>query len=254
MQPPTVSSRDSIRALLARSGRSEVPIRRAFVQQGSRGKPQPGPLAQIVHSHDDRGLELYLLCLAGASKEPWDVRLGAKVWARMLDLETSGSAVSAISKVWRRLEDRTLIDRTRVKRQARILLLREDGSGEAYSHPGKDQRGDAYFKLPHAFWTAEQAWHRTLTLPEIALLLIGLSLSDDFRLPYEQVPRWYGISASSAERGLAGLQEKGLVKVRKAYRSAPLTPVGYTEERHYTLQPPFGPRGRRRMDTSGTDA
>ena len=60
------------------------------------------------------------------------------------------------------------------------------------------------------------------------MLLIALSLSDDFRLPAEDVPDWYGISADTASRGLRGLIDHELLVMRKHFKTAPLSPVGYT--------------------------
>lgn len=88
-------------------------------------------------------------------------------------------------------------------------------------------------------------WYRRLGLAETATLLIALSLADDFALPYEKARDWYGISADTAKRGLRGLQEHGLLRVRRASKEAPLAPAGYTVQLYYTLRPPFGPKGHR---------
>jgi len=48
----------------------------------------------------------------------------------------------------------------------------------------------------------------------------------------------------AASRGLKGLIRHGLLDVRKHYKTAPLSPVGYTADHLYTLQQPFGPKGR----------
>jgi len=241
---PVASSQSTIEALLKRSRRQFVPIRRAFVQRSSLRRPQAGPLAQFVHSRDARGLELYLLFLAVTSAEPWRVCESAKLWARTLDLP----APAAVSKIWKRLEGRTLISRMRSSKYAAITALREDGSGQPYIHPGTVR--EPYLKLPFEYWTAVHAWHRTLSLPETAMLLISLSLLDNFVLPYEKAKQWYGISADTAERGLRGLQDKGLLWMRKEFKEAPLSPEGYTEQRLYTLRPPFGPRMRRSTDAA----
>ena len=73
---------------------------------------------------------------------------------------------------------------------------------------------------------------------------IALSLNDEFRLPAEDMPDWYGISADTASRGLKGLIGHGLLDIKKHYKSAPLSPVGYTADHLYTLQQPFGPKGQ----------
>lgn len=228
-----------------------MPIRREFLQQPTTdGNPSPGPLAEFVKTGDRRGLVLWMLVLTKASGGDFSVTLAATVWARAMgfDLPESKSARTAISKTWTRLERRGLISRKRVHRQTCVALLQEDGSRRPYDHtPGS--AGEPYFRLPHAFWlsgpAASSRWYQVLSLPEIAMLLIARSLGDEFRLPTESVPGWYGISADSAHRGLHGLEEHGLLSIEKRYKDAPLTPQGYTAENRYTLQPPFGPVGKR---------
>jgi hypothetical protein len=249
MSLPVATSQETIQALLRRAKRkTAVPIRRSFLQGGELRSPRPGPLADFVRNRDDRGLELYLLAVAVASAEPWNIDEPANLWARVLDLDStdgtaSAGATSAVSKIWKRLEDRRLIARARVKRRASVTLLREDGSGRPYEHPGKAI--EAYLQLPLVYWTAPEAWYRTLDLAEKAVLLIALSRTDDFILPCEKAKTWYGISADTAERGLRGLGGRRLLTVREGYKTAALAPKGYTKDFHYTLGPPFGPRGVR---------
>lgn len=206
-RPPTPTQQETIEELLARSKRNAVPIRWSFVQRGTRMRPQPGPLADFVHCHDERALDLYLLAHAAASAAPWNVDLPAGVWARMLGLHSPGGP-SAISKAWKRLENRGLIDRARVQRRASITLLREDGDGDPYTHPGAGPKsaGEPYLKLPYAYW--EDGWYQRLRLSGKAMLLIALSLENDFILPEDKAKPWYGISADFAGDG-ARPQEAG---------------------------------------------
>lgn len=179
----------------------------------------------------------------------------APVWARALGnaLPNSKSATGCISKAWRRLEDHGLIRRSRFNRMAQITLLREDGSGDDYTHPGdrttRIDGSDDYFKVPVALWrfgpVNERRWIRELSVPELAMLLISLSLNDSFRLPIENAPDWYGISADTAQRGLSGLRTHNLLAVDTRAKTAPLSPTGFTTEHRYTLQAPFAPIGRR---------
>jgi hypothetical protein len=256
-RPPTPTQQETIGELLARSKRDAVPIRWSFVQRGTRKRPQPGPLAEFVHRHDERALDLYLLVHAAASAAPWDVDLPARVWARMLGLRGSGGP-SAVSKTWKRLEDRGLIDRTRVQRRASITLLREGGDGDPYAHPGAGPKStrEPYLKLPYAYW--EDGWYQKLRLPGKAMLLIALSLEDDFILPEERAPAWYDVSADFAGDGLRALKKLEVLSSRTDYIKSSLTVTGWTEERSYTLQPPFGPHGRSRQTgkprPSGTTA
>ena len=71
------------------------------------------------------------------------------------------------------------------------------------------------------------------------MLLVALSLDDGFYLPYEKAKPWYRLSADTARTGLGELLANDLLKVTTRYVTAPLTPAGFIERRHYTLRPPF---------------
>jgi hypothetical protein len=96
--------------------------------------------------------------------------------------------------------------------------------------------------VPFEYWTAPQHWYRTLNLPEKAVLLIALSCSPEFILPLEKAKAWYGVSPDTAERGLRGLQKKGVLLAESRVKAAPLSPLGYTRQRHYTLAAHFKKR------------
>ena len=237
----------TIDAVLETVGRSHTPLRWTFVQQGSLRVPRPGPLQDFVTRGARRTLLLYLLAVAKASSQPWDTSLPSAVWARALGMKhpQSQAAGVTISRTWQRLAEQNLVHRNRNGRIARIQLLKEDGSGDKYSHPGKV--GDRYLQLSNALWTAGTAagrWYRVLSLPEISMLLIALSLRGPFRLPSERVPDWYGISAATATRGLGGLVGRGLLTVEQRYMNTPLSAAGYTAFNLYTLQAPFEPKRR----------
>jgi hypothetical protein len=205
-----------------------------------------------VRRHDDRALDLYLLFRAVASARDWAVTESSQLWARALDLGTDASAGAAISKTWKRLEDLGLVERARRGRWASVKPLREDGSGAKYDRPRGKGRADRYFQIPFAYWTAPEGWHRRLTLPGKAMLLVALSRPAGFILPAEKALAWYGLSEDTAERGFRELRHADLLSVRPQYDVAPLAPAGYTEHRRYTLEPPFGPkaaRPRRRRKT-----
>lgn len=265
-EPLESEPKDVVDQIVSASHRSRsFPLRRTFLQQNTEtGDPIPGPFASLVSTRDLRGMRLYLLLLTKASKEPWDSSMYAAVWARALgiDLPTSKTATSAVSKTWLRLERHKLITRSHRNRLVVVTLLREDGSGMAYTHPANDSSGGTYLRIPTALWLAGPdatiRWYQVLGLPELAVLLIARSLGDDFRLPYEDAPKWYGISADTVARGVDRLINKNLIKVDKTYKKAPLSPLGYTVEHRYTLCDPFGPIGtlsassrkRPRMDLS----
>lgn len=240
------NSRQTVAAMVERAGRDAVPIRREFVQiHEDDGTRRPGPFHLFVSANDRFGLLLYLLLLTCASKAPWDVRHHAGVWARALGAD-SDAGRPRVSKAWARLEDRQLVTRERSKRLARVTPLQEDGSGASYTRPTS-----GFMSIKHALWLhgpvnekgrrLGKAWYEVLSLPELAVLVIAHMNADEFALPAERVPDWYGVSADTFQRGARGLEKHGLLDVSRRRKIAPLAPEGYTIENRYTLNPPFGP-------------
>lgn len=229
----------AISELLTRSGRDFIPIRRGFAQDRARGGGA-GPLAAFVSGRRRRALDLYLLLHALASKEPWDVELPGVVWGRLLGLGRETSS-SAISRQWDWLEQQHLIQQVKVGRERRLFLRRDDGSRGLYTHPGRAGDGYAaegdYFKIPHAYWDA--GMQDFSDLPTKAVLIIALSLSDDFLLPLDRGPEWYGISKDTLRTGMRGLTTRGFLRTRSFRKPAPLTAAGFTTERRHTLTGPF---------------
>ncbi len=249
------TANQTIDAIVDEAARDHAPMRKTFLQKpASEGSSRGAVLAELVRAGDSLGIRLYLTALLKASSAPWDTALPAPVWARALGnpLPNTKGATGAISKAWRRLDDHGLIRRGRYNRMAQITLLREDGSGQDYTHPGdknRQGRADDYLKVPVALWLqgpgGEGRWIRELSVPELAMLLISLSLGDGFWLPIENVPNWYGVSADTAQRGLSGLRDRDLLSVDIRVKAAPLSATGATTEHRYTLNTPFGPLGRR---------
>lgn len=234
--PPPPTSLDTCRELLALAKRDHVPLRRSFVQRSGSGGG-PGPLAAFVANRRSVALQLYLLFHANASGGDFGSRRHAAVWARALGLSGSKHSASVVSRNWRWLEVQGLIERERTGRLLKVTLLDEGGSGTPYVHPG---RAGNYFKLPHEFWLDE--WNRRLDMPGIVALLILLSRRPGDELPQERAPRWYGISADTLGRGLRTLEKESLLQVAVTTKQAPLSPLGYTWERHYWLRDPFARR------------
>ncbi len=162
------------------------------------------------------------------------VRSGAALfWARAFGItETAelASAKAGVSKVTKRLADLKLIGRERVGRKSKLVLLREDGSDDPYTRPQTNT--DPYFKLSYDYWT--KAYFDTLSLPAKALLLIVLSRPNELYLPLEQAKPWYGISADTAQRGLAELRDKDLVAARTEWVQEARSETGWIEKRFYT--------------------
>lgn len=241
-----LSQHETIALLLQRSGRptKAVPIRSTFVQRGTNLKPKPGPLASLVAGRRGRPLDLLLLVHAVASAGDFSVTEWSTTWARCIGLFDDSSGPTAVSRCWKCLQDERLIKRGRgEKGKARITVLREDGSGRRYSHPwGKGkQKKELYFQLPYEYWDEEHRYHLSLSLPGKAMLLIALSMTkEQFSLPQERVPQWYGISADTAGRGLAELRDRGILIVSGRDRIPTLkSKTGYADRYLYTLQPPF---------------
>lgn len=87
-----------------------------------------------------------------------------------------------------------------------------------------------------------------LNLPERTSLVIGLTNLDASSLPVGQGPDYDGISADFLLRGSRGRRDHGRPTVRNQRITAPLARAGISRESGYTLNPPFGPRGR--IDTA----
>ena len=241
---PVATSHETVLAIAERSGRTLTPVRSQFVQaeRTDAATPRSGPLAKFMRAGDRRALIAYLLVLTAASSEPWDVRHPAAVWARALAIDVERPA-AAMSKIWKRLDDRGLVARTRSRRQVLLTPLREDGSGDAYTRPDGQARADRFLRLDHAFW--EEEWYARLSLPAVGMLLVALAEKPGFELPYERGPSWYGISADSISRGFRELSEAGLISHTVRYRPEPLSATGYVEVRRWNVQEPFSRRGER---------
>jgi hypothetical protein len=246
------TEQDTRNALLDKARRSAVPVRKSFVQvppsDATDANHRAGPLADFVVGRDLRGLNAYLIALAaissGDGENGWSATYPIGVWARAFGTTRyaqPSSAATAVSKTLRRLEQRGLIERARTgrARQIRIGLLREDGSGQAYTRPtGRGGDGELFVNLDHAYW--KEGWCDRLKLPGLAMLLVALHEKPGFQLPAERVPGWYGWSADTAERGFAELEENRLLYTVRHRRKEPLSASGFGYVNRYYLTPPFG--------------
>jgi hypothetical protein len=232
--------------LLDRSKRSSAPLLKAFVQNPDRTlECRAAPLSIFVRNGDLRGLRsllfVHAIISSGEGENGWSTTLPLSVWARALGTTASAdlrSAASAATKILSRLEARRLIQRSRVgrARKVTVTLLRPDGSGDPYTRPGRGN-SDRFLKLSHRYWA--DGWAERLDLPATAMLLVALHEKDGFELASEWVPRWYGWSADTAERGLGTLRDLELLRVEKRVRKAPLSPTGATVRNVYSLAGPF---------------
>jgi len=223
--------------MLEKTARGGVPIRRAFLQTA---KPHAGTrasaLAELVRTRDESALDAYLLIHAMASSsDPYRTWFPAATWARVTSLDAFAgeeAAKARWSKVVSKLVKLGLVKRERSGNKMNYWLLHENGTGEDYKRPTALAHG-SWFSIPHHYWTAGH--DQLLTLPEKAMLLIALDQPDASRLPYDQMPAWYGLSPSTAERGLTGLLGRlDYIDMSSEWKVEPKSATGWTEIRRYT--------------------
>ncbi|WKN47454.1 hypothetical protein [Nocardioides sp. Arc9.136] len=151
----------------------------------------------------------------------------------LLDLTsttTGDSAKAAVSKVFARLaKTHNLVAVGRVGRRSSVVLLKEDGTGDAYTRPLT--RTDAWFTLPHSYFL--KGYDQSLTLPAKAMLLVALHLKDDAWLPSEYAKEWFGISPTTARAGLTELVGKGLLVETRRYIPDMKSPTLWAEKVSY---------------------
>lgn len=245
--PAPASAQDTRFFLVERSGRTFVPIHKAFVQNPNRRlRRRHGPLAEFVNNSDKRGLLAFLLVhsiiSSGAQEDGWSTTLHIKVWARALGtIETAESeaASNAATKILTRLVKRNLIERTRAgrERKVKVTLLRPDGSGATYTRAHGRTEDERFLRLSHRFWFDE--WDKKLSLPAIAMLLVAIAEPHRFKLATEHMQDWYGWSADTAERGFKELAKNGLLHIDQETYPNPVAPDGISTRNIYTLLPPF---------------
>jgi hypothetical protein len=215
--------------------RASTPIRRGFLQD-TEGAGVEAPLQWFVTERRGRALDLLMLLHCTASAAPWDVAMPAMAWARALDMPETVGSETTVSKNWSWLESKRLIRSERSNRVRRVYMLLDDGSGEEYERPDGSKRG--FFGLPFVYFT--DRWHRELSLPGKAALLIALAQPATFTLVTERAAGWYGVSADTLQRGLDELRDLGLLKTWQVARKTSRARFGVTMVNHHHLNPPFG--------------
>lgn len=115
---------DTRTAILKRSIRPFVPIRKTFVQTprdiAQDATDLSGPLSWFVTSRNARALKAYLMVMAatssGRGSDGWSTTHPIKVWARAFgttETAEESAASNAVSKTLNKLEGRDLITRER---------------------------------------------------------------------------------------------------------------------------------------------
>lgn len=255
------TGRQARTALLKRAKRSNVPLRRDFVQLSDKNENRSSVLATFVKAGRLRALRAYLIVLAASSSEDERGRYteeDSRVWARLFDAHEDATTPSARTAAWRSLKllaDMKLIEVTRVPKSRRIgvKLLREDGSGKDYTRPGKDGNKDPYLRIPTTFWT--KGYDEQVELPGLAMLLALCAERGRWaKMLPEHMPKWYGWSPDTAERGLKRIVELNLAERREKRKAAPLTPMGFTKYYEYRIRPVMKAKTERPRTQSGTAA
>lgn len=200
---------DLLRTMLRATGRGGVPVRRAFVQtlEPDKDGSRRGPMASLMS--DPATLDVYLLIHAlASSRAPYDARYQSAAWAIMAGFTISSELTGAKSR-WSRaitkLSKLGLIRREGAGRSVRYFLLHESGNGDPYTRP-KTVDDDRWFTVPYTYWL--DGWDQTLGAAEKLILMVALSSKPNFELPYYRAAAWYGISESSAKRGLTRLADR----------------------------------------------
>ncbi len=231
---PDAQRRDLLRA----ARRRLVPVRRTFVQALRGQANRAGPLARLVAERQHVALDLLLLLIALQPVIGPNDPIAGRTWARLLSGRSTRSPAT-VSRTWKVLADLGLVEWTPNKP---VVLLREDGSGQPYTHPGEGRVGAGYFGLPRRYWL--DGWHERLRLPGKAMLLVLLAETNNpatpsFSVSAERIAEYYGFSVATVKRGLAELREAGLLGESWRKVGAPRSPTGWTYHVHYWLKNPF---------------
>ena len=209
----------------------DLQLRRVFLVVGASSETSAPPLAQMLRG--GRGgevrLKLYLSLLWTASGEGHDVSLPARVWATLLGLpqpDTNGARRIRDALQWlARHGYVTVHEKPGIP--STVKLLEESGLRRPYTVPGaragliKTSGGvvgptHLYMKVPPTLWT--QGWLAKLTGRGLATFLILWNeltsrAAEEVWLSPALATERYALSEDTRYRGLAELDELGLVEV-----------------------------------------
>lgn len=233
-----------------RSGSGYTKVRSVLVQlprTAAQGQSRPGALPLFARNH--RAAVLYLAVL---TNWPWlsrsDEALPADTWVRFLSCDDPRSLTwnaQSLSHAWRILEENRLIIRTHQKRLKKITPLKENASGDQYTRPD-GKAGDNYFTLPPEFWTEDL--HGLLSWPALSVLLILLKETNGVsyaELPVDRAEKYYGISRTTAEKGLVELRKRSLLDSRDRWVTDPDAGEGRRRTSLHVLLGPFSYEARK---------
>lgn len=235
-----------LQSMLGPTGRGAVPIRNAFVQSLVPGVDgtRSGPMAKMLTDWPAINAYLLIHALASASA-PYIAAYPAKAWVNVAGLTKYAeidSAKSRWSKQVTKLVELKLIRRDGSGRSVRYTLLHESGNGDPYTRPRNAADGN-WFALPHAFWL--EGYEQELDVAEKVMLLVALSSKPGFELPANRAPNWYGISESTASRGLRKLAAKAHLVVGEHWVPDARSKTLWRTVRSYTLVGAWSESSRR---------
>jgi hypothetical protein len=207
--------------------RVHPPVRKSFACSAESG---PAPVAQLVGIGGRGGavaLKLYLALLWRCSAEPFDTDISARRWASLLSLpDPNGHGARRVTDALRTLNQLRLVKVTPHRGESStVQLLREDGSGHAYSLPStaytkaskRNKQTHIYFKVPTTLWT--QGHLQMMSAPALAMLLALLAEGGgDGREVWwstELFPERYSLAPATRSKGTTELKQRRLLSVRR---------------------------------------
>jgi hypothetical protein len=232
----TASEADTLEWLLGKSkSRAGLALRHGFVHVPTTGGG-PGPMRAFLRRSG--ALDLYLLVLLIAGRGSKTVELPLAVWSRALGRGDGKPGELWASKTLSFIVDQGLLESTHVGRVRQLRALDDAGRRRRYQAPkGKGGPYEWFLRLPLAYW--RQDWHKQLSMPAKATLLVCLTRRPEFELPQRQAAEWYGLSPETLGKGLQELQDYGLLAMRHERKKAPGLRLGYTLAHIYALTGPF---------------
>ena len=118
------------------------------------------------------------------------------------------------------------------QRKIRVTLLREDGSGNAYTRPGKGNT-DRFLRLSHRFWL--DGWYERLDLPATAMLLVAPAREAQLRVADRARSRVVRV-VGGHRRARSGYARRGRpADSHHPAEEGPLSPTGQTKINRYLL-------------------
>jgi hypothetical protein len=238
--------------LLDDAKRGFMPMRKRFVQRPAGSKVRASVLADLVTGRHERALDALLLLHALVPVLDDENPFLLATWARMLSTETTTWSTQTVSRAFDLLTEFALVDREPRGRRVLVRPLREDGSGEEWTHPGVGENvGKGYFTIPYDYWKSGLA--DRLAMPGKAMFLIMLAettRNPTFSMAVERAPEWYGISERTAERGYKELRtqrtktDQSLLLELRQVVAEPRSPTGLRAVWHRALEDPYSMTAR----------